>query len=237
MVQERLLGKRQTGDRVDSLMIGVDPATGATVPCTAHATIVSYLQQELEHLGHEKGAGANAYASTSAFHRVLFNTSNDMWGNTILRTKTKQDMCEARSSVISDLTPLHYRLQPLDWKETAEAAADIRLTSHFFASETTKCAFQYRDLDDSAKRQAEFLFLRASPSSQDPAKQQDLAFCHAIRHSPSVQGASLVGERSSCFEVLAAHHILAWKSDVLTEASLICDMLNKHCNGIRETLT
>ena len=120
-IQERLLGKRPTGGRVDGLLIGVDPTTGANVPCTAHDTIVSYLQQELENLGHEKGAGANAYASTSAFHKVLFDTKRDLWGNTLVRPKRACAMAAARVALISELKAAMRQLAPLDWKDTVSA--------------------------------------------------------------------------------------------------------------------
>ena len=157
-MQESLLGKRSHGGKVDGLRIGSDPVTGEKVPCTDHRTLVRHLQQELEVNGYEKGEGANAYASTFAFHQVLFTTDKTRQDCTVVRTKTRDDMRQSRESTITALQDLIAELSPLSAVEVAQKSASIRECFHFYISDVDKCSFEYLTYTRSQQQHAAWLF-------------------------------------------------------------------------------
>ena len=71
--QVQAMSGKSGGGKIDGLMIGIYETTGEKLPITDHDALSAHLQAELRQLSTEKGHGETAYASTAAFHSVLFD--------------------------------------------------------------------------------------------------------------------------------------------------------------------
>ena len=68
---KRMNNSRSNG-RCQGLVIDANEMTGELQPTMQHEKIATHIADNLQSLGSEKGSGPQAYASTSALHRILY---------------------------------------------------------------------------------------------------------------------------------------------------------------------
>ena len=137
--QLKSMNTKASGGKCQGLMIGKDQDTGLPIPTTQHDDLVKHIQKNLQDLASEKGSGSAAYPSTSALHRIIYNTTVDRHGSKVLRAKVETDMLDCLQQVLSDLDQLHDSLvigdpitaMTVAWQNNASAPENLLKKLHF----------------------------------------------------------------------------------------------------------
>ena len=159
---KRMNDSRSNGG-CQGLIIGVNEITGELQPTMQHELMADHIAEGLQTLGSEKGSGPNAYASTSALHRILYNVTRDRNDRSVVRPKPEKEMEENLKQVLTELEELERRLDSTDPAEAIrlqwQTSEEMLLHSlHFRPPDTCRHAFTIYEADDRGLDSAEQKF-------------------------------------------------------------------------------